>query len=84
MLQGKLAFVTGKLLSNSQIFLCKYLLIHTVVGAGGGIGRAICRLMAREGATVVAADVNINHVNDTVAELSGKTVRFIDNLNIII
>lgn len=31
--------------------------------------------MAKEGATVVAADVNINNVKDTVAELTGKTVK---------
>jgi len=43
-----------------------------VIGAGGGIGRAICRLMAREGATIVAADVNLNNVQATVAELTGR------------
>jgi len=42
-----------------------------VTGAGGGIGRAICRLMAREGATVVAADINLNNVQSTVTELTG-------------
>lgn len=43
-----------------------------ISGAGGGIGRAICRVLAREGATVVAADVNINNVQSTVGELTGK------------
>jgi len=43
-----------------------------VVGAGGGIGRAICRLMAREGATVVAADLNINNVQTTIDDLTGR------------
>ncbi|KAL5243785.1 hypothetical protein ACI65C_011195 [Semiaphis heraclei] len=43
-----------------------------VTGAGGGIGRAICRVMAREGATVVAADLNINNVQTTVEELTGE------------
>jgi len=43
-----------------------------VVGAGGGIGRAVCRLMAREGATIVATDVNLNNVQSTVTELTGK------------
>lgn len=43
-----------------------------VTGAGGGIGRAICRVMAREGATVVAADLNINNVQTTVDELTGE------------
>lgn len=45
-----------------------------VVGAGGGIGRAICRVMAREGATVVAADLNINNVQTTVEELTGRNI----------
>ncbi|VVC32975.1 Hypothetical protein CINCED_3A020068 [Cinara cedri] len=43
-----------------------------VTGAGGGIGRAVCHLMAREGATVVAADLNLNNVESTVADLTGK------------
>jgi 17beta-estradiol 17-dehydrogenase/3alpha(17beta)-hydroxysteroid dehydrogenase (NAD+) len=43
-----------------------------VTGAGGGIGRAICRVMAREGATVVAADLNLNNVQTTVDNLTGK------------
>jgi len=48
-----------------------------VVGAGGGIGRAICRVMAREGATVVAADLNINNVQTTVDELTGSIHYFL-------
>jgi 17beta-estradiol 17-dehydrogenase/3alpha(17beta)-hydroxysteroid dehydrogenase (NAD+) len=43
-----------------------------VTGAGGGIGRAICNVMAREGATILAADININNVQSTVAELKGE------------
>jgi len=43
-----------------------------VTGAGGGIGRAICRVMAREGATVVAADLNLKNVQTTVEELTGE------------
>jgi len=43
-----------------------------VAGAGGGIGRSICRVMAREGATIIAADVNISNVQTTVEELKGR------------
>lgn len=68
MLPGKLAFVTGKWTNCTQI---KHYTIDFVTGAGGGIGRAICRLMAQEGATVVAADLNINNVQSTVLELTG-------------
>src|SRR5437899_1320244 len=32
--------------------------IAVVTGAGGGIGRAYCLALAREGAQVVAADIN--------------------------
>ncbi|SNS58665.1 NAD(P)-dependent dehydrogenase, short-chain alcohol dehydrogenase family [Sphingomonas laterariae] len=39
--------------------------VAVVTGAGGGIGRATCRLFAREGATVVAADLG-DSVTETV------------------
>ncbi|XP_011259780.2 estradiol 17-beta-dehydrogenase 8-like [Camponotus floridanus] len=42
-----------------------------VTGAGGGIGREICRVLSREGATVVAADQNIKTAQETVASLEG-------------
>jgi len=48
--------------------------LYVVIGAGGGIGRAICRVMAREGAIVVAADLNISNVQTTVEELTGRNI----------
>ncbi|XP_011259766.2 estradiol 17-beta-dehydrogenase 8 [Camponotus floridanus] len=42
-----------------------------VTGAGSGIGREVCRVLAREGATVVAADQNIKTAQETVASLEG-------------
>ncbi|XP_012232417.1 (3R)-3-hydroxyacyl-CoA dehydrogenase isoform X2 [Linepithema humile] len=39
--------------------------------AGSGIGREICRVLAREGAQVVATDRNIKTVEETVATLEG-------------
>ncbi|XP_050542221.1 (3R)-3-hydroxyacyl-CoA dehydrogenase isoform X2 [Daktulosphaira vitifoliae] len=42
-----------------------------ITGAGGGIGKAICKQMALEGAKVVAADVNINQVQSTIEDLKG-------------
>ncbi len=37
-----------------------------VTGAGGGIGRAVCRRLAREGAAVVATDVDLAAATETV------------------
>ncbi|GAB1868855.1 Estradiol 17-beta-dehydrogenase 8 [Camponotus japonicus] len=42
-----------------------------VTGAGSGIGREVCRVLAREGANVVAADQNIKTAQETVASLEG-------------
>ncbi|EFN74829.1 Estradiol 17-beta-dehydrogenase 8 [Camponotus floridanus] len=42
-----------------------------VTGAGSGIGREVCRVLAREGANVVAADQNIKTAQETVASLTG-------------
>ncbi|XP_059614122.1 estradiol 17-beta-dehydrogenase 8 [Phlebotomus argentipes] len=37
-----------------------------VTGAGSGIGRATCRILARDGATVIAADRNLATAEETV------------------
>ncbi|XP_046739413.1 estradiol 17-beta-dehydrogenase 8 [Diprion similis] len=42
-----------------------------VTGAGSGIGRAVCRILAREGAAIIATDQNSKNVADTVATLEG-------------
>ncbi|XP_063973268.1 estradiol 17-beta-dehydrogenase 8-like [Diachasmimorpha longicaudata] len=43
-----------------------------VSGAGGGIGRAVCRALAKEGADLVAADANITTAKETISELSSS------------
>lgn len=76
MLPGKLAFVTGKcarVLHQLNKIKNKINVIY-LKGAGGGIGRAICRIMAKEGATVVATDINLNNVQSTVADLTGRII----------
>ncbi|CAG0881283.1 unnamed protein product, partial [Darwinula stevensoni] len=41
-----------------------------VTGAGSGIGRAICRLIAEEGGAVIAADRNGRAAEETIASLT--------------
>lgn len=42
-----------------------------ILGAGSGIGRETCRVLAREGAKVIAADQNIRTAEETVNILNG-------------
>jgi NAD(P)-dependent dehydrogenase (short-subunit alcohol dehydrogenase family) len=42
-------------------------------GAGSGIGRAVCQVLAREGAKVIAADQNGIAAQETQGLISGKT-----------
>ncbi|XP_044732576.1 estradiol 17-beta-dehydrogenase 8 [Chrysoperla carnea] len=41
-----------------------------VTGAGSGIGRAACQLFSKEGAKVIAADIDLNRAQNTVALLN--------------
>lgn len=42
-------------------------------GAGSGIGKATCQLLAKEGAKVIATDCNLKTVEDTLTLLSAVT-----------
>ena len=44
---------------------------YNIPGASSGIGRAVCNLFAKEGAKVVAADINIKAAEETVSNLLG-------------
>jgi NAD(P)-dependent dehydrogenase (short-subunit alcohol dehydrogenase family) len=48
-----------------------------VTGAGSGLGRAFCTQLARRGARVVAADVDLAAAEATVAQLAGAEARAI-------
>ena len=43
--------------------------VAVITGAGSGIGRASAKLFAKEGAKVVAADINENALKGTVKEI---------------
>src|SRR5215207_3077551 len=47
--------------------------VAIVTGAGSGIGRATARRFAAEGATVVAADVDLEKARETCADLENAT-----------
>ncbi|MDD5189744.1 MAG: SDR family NAD(P)-dependent oxidoreductase, partial [Dehalococcoidales bacterium] len=44
--------------------------VAVVTGAGSGMGKAIATLFAKEGAKVIAADMNIDSVQAVVAAIS--------------
>lgn len=46
--------------------------VAVITGAGGGIGRAIAELYAKEGAKVVVADMNIEGAEETVAGITAN------------
>lgn len=45
----------------------KFTRIDNFAGAGSGIGRAVCRIFASEGATVIAADMNDKGMAETMS-----------------
>ena len=52
------------------VYRCLYIL-YIISGAGSGIGRAVCCLLAKEGAKVIAADQNVKAAEETAANLEG-------------
>ncbi len=52
--------------------------VTIVTGAGSGIGEATARLMAREGASVVVADINGTEANRVAGELSSAVAAEVD------
>lgn len=46
--------------------------IAVVTGAASGLGRGFCTQMAQQGATVVAADINLEGAQETVAQIEAS------------
>ena len=44
--------------------------VAVVTGAGSGMGKAIATLYAKEGAKVIAADINLETVNAVIADIA--------------
>ena len=44
--------------------------VAVVIGGGGGIGRAVCHRLAKEGAHVVAVDLSLESAQETAKELT--------------
>ncbi|CAL1277214.1 unnamed protein product [Larinioides sclopetarius] len=47
--------------------------VAVITGGGSGIGRAVCKVFAKEGATIIAADLNEASVKETIQDISGVT-----------
>src|SRR5438034_11805572 len=54
--------------------------VALITGAGSGMGRVAAQAFVREGAKVVAADVNDKAVHDTVANLDGQAVAVVGDV----
>lgn len=45
--------------------------VAIITGGGSGIGRAVCSIFAKEGATVIATDINEETANETIKCIQG-------------
>lgn len=53
-----------------------------VTGGGSGIGKEVCHALAREGAKVVVADINLDAARATTAELKGWACHCLESENL--
>jgi glucose 1-dehydrogenase len=53
-----------------------------VTGAGSGIGKAVAKQFAQEGANVTVVDLNEQHGNQTVAEIGGHNIAIFAKCNV--
>lgn len=56
-----------------QIFSTRFI---TIIGAGSGIGRKVCHILAKQGASVIATDLNLNNAEETIRSLNGLNTKY--------
>ncbi|OAD61804.1 Estradiol 17-beta-dehydrogenase 8 [Eufriesea mexicana] len=56
--------------------------VALVTGAGSGIGRAVCRLLARQGAKVIATDRDLKIAKETITSLNALNMDVSDEQSI--
>jgi len=57
--------------------------VYLVTGGGSGIGKASCKRFAQEGGKVVVVDLNDQHGNETVQEITQARAKpFLPNVTL--
>lgn len=82
-LAGKLVMVSGKKMGDiqkrvisSRCVRRELIWIYPSAGAASGIGRAACKILARDGAIIIGVDCNLPAAQKTIAELPKPSQAF--------
>lgn len=72
-LTGKLAVISGE--NSTQFSYVENKYLRSKLGAGSGIGRAVCNILVRDGATIIAVDRNGATAAATIQSLGSCTFK---------
>ena len=50
--------------------------IAWVTGGGSGIGKGVCKVLAREGASVIITDINLDGCNQTLQVIRNRLLNY--------